>query len=329
MPSPARAHARGSARTRPAAPATAQRTSAIARVGVAWKNSTSIARRGGGNCVSAKPRNSANTTTGNIALCAAAISALLNTMPANQSAQPGGASDGAVRATAAQRRAPAPGCAGTAPAAAAPAEPRPPRRRQHRDDGDQRAARCAGRQRIAGGVHAHHHQRQHQRHHRRLQGVQPQVADGLRHAAARSAQAGAQVTKARPASTPATRLDSTRVVALIVRTPRRAAATPGAGARIDPAAAARTPDGPAASATPAGAAWWAAPSRCSRWCRWPATTTGARDAAAAVRHASRVVLDHEADAVGLVALEMQVAPHWFAGTLERRRADLRRVAVRL
>ena len=48
----------------------------------------------------AKPKNRANTTNGSIALCAAAISALLGTMPLSQSAQPTCAAGGAFADTA-------------------------------------------------------------------------------------------------------------------------------------------------------------------------------------------------------------------------------------
>ncbi len=92
MPSPARAHTeRISANTPSGAAHNTQRTITIIASAMAWKNSTSIVRRAGAILVRAKPRNSANTTSGNIALCAAAAIALLGTIATRASIQPTGA----------------------------------------------------------------------------------------------------------------------------------------------------------------------------------------------------------------------------------------------
>ena len=63
---------------------------------IAWKKPTTCARRSASIRVSAKPKNNANTTSGSIALCAAAAIALLGMIAVIASAQPVGAVGAAV-----------------------------------------------------------------------------------------------------------------------------------------------------------------------------------------------------------------------------------------
>ena len=92
MPRPERAHTdRISANTPSGAAHSTQRTITIIASAIAWKNSISSARRAGAIRVNAKPRNSANTTSGSIALCAAAMIALFGTIAVSASTQLTGA----------------------------------------------------------------------------------------------------------------------------------------------------------------------------------------------------------------------------------------------
>src|SRR3546814_17032835 len=92
MPGPERAHtARISANTPAGAAHSTQRTITIMASAMAWKKSTIFDRWSAPIRVRAKPKNSANTTSGSIALCAAAAIALLGIMAVSESAQFDGA----------------------------------------------------------------------------------------------------------------------------------------------------------------------------------------------------------------------------------------------
>ena len=83
--------ARTSAKTPSGATQSTQRTMTIMASAMDWKNSIMRARRCVSMRVRAKPKNRANTTSGSIALCAAAAMALLGMTVANQSPSPTGA----------------------------------------------------------------------------------------------------------------------------------------------------------------------------------------------------------------------------------------------
>src|SRR5690606_37067746 len=92
MPRPARAQtARISAKTPNGAAHSTQRTTTIIASAIAWKKPTMRSRWTGSIRVRAKPKNSANTTSGSIALSAAAAIALLGTIATSESAQLAGA----------------------------------------------------------------------------------------------------------------------------------------------------------------------------------------------------------------------------------------------
>src|SRR6185312_12813681 len=150
MPSPARAHTdRISANTPSGAAHNTQRTITIIASAIAWKNPTSIVRCAACNRVMAKPRNSANTISGSIALCAAAAMALLGTIATRASIQPTGAL-----------------CADGSPGRVVRKQGEHERRgqrgeqrahgQQHDEYHDRPSRDAAGRRRVTGGVHADH-----------------------------------------------------------------------------------------------------------------------------------------------------------------------------
>ena len=131
--------------------------------------------------VRAKPKNSANTTSGSIALCAAAAIALLGMTPTNQSASELGRLAAAAPAVAARSDSARPSWRGTSEnsSGATIAANAAQTLRMITKMSDRLARGAAGGGGVGGGVHADHHQRHHQRHHGHLQGVQPEPADRL------------------------------------------------------------------------------------------------------------------------------------------------------
>src|SRR6185312_9566473 len=80
-----------SAKTPSGASASTQRTMTIMASAMVWKKSSSNLRRSGITRIKAKPRNRANTTSGSMALCAAAMMALLGMIALTASVQSSGA----------------------------------------------------------------------------------------------------------------------------------------------------------------------------------------------------------------------------------------------
>ena len=148
---------------------------------IAWKNATICVRCVVSSLLRAKPKNSANTTSGSIALCAAAAIALLGMIAVNASAQPVGAVAVAVPA-AACRAASSAGSRGTidnASGAMIAVNTAHAVSTSRNTTIDRRATRPDAAASLA-RVDADDHQRQHQRHHGHLQRIEPELADGLR-----------------------------------------------------------------------------------------------------------------------------------------------------